>query len=111
MNLQLTLRLFPDYEEIAPEIRVRISELPVEEKIRDLRQNHLNCLLRVCARVCPQSIRVFGRIDSGSSCVHSVEKREILAKAALWSLSAATTAATLAFSRSQNEKVWRRLSF
>ena len=35
--LEITLEIFPDYENIHREIFVRIRELPVEDKLRDLR--------------------------------------------------------------------------
>jgi len=38
--------LFPDFQRISSEVHVRVSELPLEDKIRDLRQMHLNCLVR-----------------------------------------------------------------
>lgn len=41
--------MIPDYSDIHPEIHVRISELPVKEMIRDVRQIHLNALVKVCA--------------------------------------------------------------
>jgi DNA replication licensing factor MCM2 len=33
--------------QITTELHVRITELPISDKLRDLRQNHLNCLVRV----------------------------------------------------------------
>jgi DNA replication licensing factor MCM2 len=44
----VTLRLVPAYGELNEEIHVRIKDLPVKELIRDIRQNHLNALIRVC---------------------------------------------------------------
>ena len=38
---------YPNYEQIHPAIHVRISELPVHYTLRQLRQSHLNCLVRV----------------------------------------------------------------
>ena len=38
---------YPNYELIHPEIHVRISDLPVHYTLRQLRQSHLNCLVRV----------------------------------------------------------------
>lgn len=43
----LTLELFPLYHNIHTEIYVRIIDLPVEDKLRDLRKMHLNCLIKV----------------------------------------------------------------
>lgn len=33
--------------QITNELHVRITELPISDKLRDLRQSHLNCLVRV----------------------------------------------------------------
>ncbi len=38
---------YPNYEQIHPEIHVRISDMPVHYTLRSLRQSHLNCLVRV----------------------------------------------------------------
>ena len=38
---------YPEYETIHAEIHVRISDLPVQYTLRQLRQSHLNCLVRV----------------------------------------------------------------
>ena len=38
---------YPNYELIHPEIHVRIADLPVQYTLRQLRQSHLNCLVRV----------------------------------------------------------------
>jgi DNA replication licensing factor MCM2 len=38
--------MFPKYEAIAKEIHVRITELPLVEELRSLRQLHLNQLIR-----------------------------------------------------------------
>ena len=39
--------IYPDYtEQFHQEIYVRISELPVEDKLRELRQVHLNALIK-----------------------------------------------------------------
>ena len=45
--LEVTLLHYPNYEAIHPEIHVRISDLPVHYTLRQLRQSHLNCLVRV----------------------------------------------------------------
>lgn len=45
--MDVTLLHYPDYERIHSEIHVRISELPTQYTLRQLRQNHLNCLVRV----------------------------------------------------------------
>ena len=43
---EVVLSLFPNYDRIATQIHVRISELPLLEEIRSLRQLHLNQLIR-----------------------------------------------------------------
>ncbi|KAF2753764.1 MCM-domain-containing protein [Pseudovirgaria hyperparasitica] len=45
--MEVTLLHYPDYEQIHSEIHVRISDLPVQYTLRQLRQTHLNCLVRV----------------------------------------------------------------
>ena len=45
--LEVALYHYPDYERIHPELHVRITDLPVSYTLRQLRQSHLNCLLRV----------------------------------------------------------------
>ena len=41
------LKLYPSYGDIHPDVFVRIVDLPVEDAIRDIRQSHLNSLIRV----------------------------------------------------------------
>lgn len=50
-----TLLHYPDYERIHSEIHVRISDLPVHYTLRQLRQSHLNCLVRVSGVVTRRS--------------------------------------------------------
>jgi DNA replication licensing factor MCM2 len=45
--LDVTLYHYPDYERIHSELHVRMSDLPISLTLRQLRQNHLNSLLRV----------------------------------------------------------------
>ncbi|KAK7754807.1 MCM DNA helicase complex subunit [Diatrype stigma] len=45
--LDVVLLHYPDYERIRTEIHVRIYDLPVHYTLRQLRQSHLNCLVRV----------------------------------------------------------------
>ncbi|GMK57347.1 hypothetical protein CspeluHIS016_0401810 [Cutaneotrichosporon spelunceum] len=45
--LEAVLMYFPGYNNIHSEIHVRISDLPSELSLRDLRQDNLNCLVRV----------------------------------------------------------------
>ena len=43
---KVVLSIYPNYERIAADIKVRISELPLVEELRSLRQLHLNQLIR-----------------------------------------------------------------
>lgn len=43
----VVLETFPAYDKICPEVHVRISDLPVSDQIRDIRQMHLNALIKV----------------------------------------------------------------
>nr|WCZ58478.1 DNA replication licensing factor MCM2 [Andalucia godoyi] len=45
--IDVVLMSYPNYENIAPEIHVRLANLPVADSLRDIRQIHLNCLIRV----------------------------------------------------------------
>lgn len=51
----VVLGMFPQYERIAKEIHVRISDLPLVEEIRTLRQLHLNQLIRTSGVVTASS--------------------------------------------------------
>ena len=53
--LAFTLGLFDQYSPIRPSIRIRISEFPLEEQLRELRFLHLNCLVRVAGVVTRRS--------------------------------------------------------
>ena len=53
--MEVTLLHYPDYERIHSEIHVRISDLPVHYTLRQLRQAHLNCLVRVSGVVTRRS--------------------------------------------------------
>ncbi|KAI9787016.1 MAG: MCM DNA helicase complex subunit [Peltula sp. TS41687] len=44
---EVTLLHYPNYQQIHSEIHVRISDLPVHYTLRQLRQTHLGCLVRV----------------------------------------------------------------
>lgn len=46
-TMQVILQQFPEYQNIKSEIRVRITDLPTMDHLRDLRYNHLNALVRV----------------------------------------------------------------
>lgn len=43
---EVVLAMYPNYERIVKEIRIRVAELPLIEEIRSLRQLHLNQLIR-----------------------------------------------------------------
>ena len=45
--LDVILLYYPVYERIHPEVHVRITELPTSYTLRDLRQIHLDALVRV----------------------------------------------------------------
>ncbi|KAL1974146.1 hypothetical protein VTN31DRAFT_5706 [Thermomyces dupontii] len=45
--LEVTLFHYPQYADIHNEIHVRITDLPLCYSLRELRQSHLNCLVRV----------------------------------------------------------------
>jgi len=49
------LRLYPAYEGIHPEVFVRISDLPIVDQIRDIRQSHLNCMIKITGVVTRRS--------------------------------------------------------
>jgi len=51
----VVLSLYPQYERIASDIKVRISELPLVEELRSLRQLHLNQLIRTSGVVSSSS--------------------------------------------------------
>jgi DNA replication licensing factor MCM2 len=53
--MDVTLLHYPDYERIHSEIHVRVTDLPVQYTLRQLRQTHLNCLVRVSGVVTRRS--------------------------------------------------------
>lgn len=53
--MDVVLLHYPDYEQIHSEIHVRIFEVPVHHTLRQLRQSHLNCLVRVSGVVTRRS--------------------------------------------------------
>ena len=53
--MDTTLLHYPDYERIHAEIHVRITDLPVQYTLRQLRQSHLNCLVQVSGVVTRRS--------------------------------------------------------
>ena len=85
----LVSEIYPEYNLIHHEIYVRIGGLPVEDKLRELRQVHLNALIKfrgvVTKRtgVFPQYQQIFFRCECGDlkgPCFHSdhVEARREL---------------------------------
>ena len=53
--MDVVLLHYPDYERIHSEIHVRVFDLPVHYTLRQLRQSHLNCLVRVSGVVTRRS--------------------------------------------------------
>lgn len=53
--MEVVLLQYPDYERIHSEIHVRVSDVPVQYTLRQLRQSHLNCLVRVSGVVTRRS--------------------------------------------------------
>ncbi|KAJ3385595.1 MCM DNA helicase complex subunit [Lobulomyces angularis] len=49
--LEVVLDVFENYKNIKSEVHVRITDLPVKESLRELRQYHLNTLVRVAGVV------------------------------------------------------------
>merc|ERR1740117_1131200 len=45
--MDTVLEVYPDYHQIHNDIFVRVRDLPVEDKLRDLRQVHLNALIKI----------------------------------------------------------------
>jgi DNA replication licensing factor MCM2 len=44
-------QLFPHYESIKPDVHVRVTDLPLCDSLRDLRENQLGCLVKVAGVV------------------------------------------------------------
>ena len=63
--------VFPDYNKIHNEVYVRVRDLPVEDKLRDLRQIHLNALIKIRGVVTkrtgvfPELQKIFYRCSCG----------------------------------------------
>jgi len=47
--------MFPDYDKIHSRVHVRITDLPIQDSIRDLRQVHMGCLVKVAGVVTRRS--------------------------------------------------------
>jgi DNA replication licensing factor MCM2 len=71
--LEVTLELFSEYYLIHSTIYARIRDLPVEDKLRDLRQIHLNALIKIRGVVTkrtgvfPEYNKIFYRCTCGDS--------------------------------------------
>ncbi|KAL1595039.1 MCM DNA helicase complex subunit [Paraconiothyrium brasiliense] len=53
--MEVVVYHYPDYERIHSEIHVRITDIPIGLTLRQLRQSHLNCLVRVSGVVTRRS--------------------------------------------------------
>lgn len=53
--MEVVLSLFEEYDSIKSEIHVRLTDMPNIENIRDLRQVHLNKLIRIAGVVTRRS--------------------------------------------------------
>ena len=47
VGFELALEVYPRYNDIHKEIYIRVKDLPVEDKLRDLRQIHLNAMIKI----------------------------------------------------------------
>ena len=62
--------MFPDYDLIHPTVHVRVTDLPIEDPIRDLRQAHVGCLVKVAGVVTRRS-QVFPQLKACKyTCTH-----------------------------------------
>ena len=62
--------MFPDYDLIHQTVHVRITDLPIEDPIRDLRQAHVGCLVKVAGVVTRRS-QVFPQLKACKyTCTH-----------------------------------------
>lgn len=55
VSLSEVLHRFPDYNRIHEEVHARVTDLPVADSLRDIRQIHLNALIRVSGVVTRRS--------------------------------------------------------
>lgn len=68
---QLVEEIYPDYNTLHKEIFIRVGGLPVEDKLRELRQVHLNALIKFCGVVTkrtgvfPQYAEIYFRCECG----------------------------------------------
>lgn len=47
VGFELATEIYPRYYDIHKEIFIRVKDLPVEDKLRDLRQIHLNAMIKI----------------------------------------------------------------
>ncbi len=59
----LVMEMFPEYNKICPEVHVRITDLPINDSLRGLRQLHLNCFVKVSG-VVTRRTSVFPQLKS-----------------------------------------------
>ena len=68
---ELVHEVYPSYYKIHADIYVRVRDLPVEDKLRDLRQIHLNALIKIRGVVTkrtgvfPELQKIFYRCQCG----------------------------------------------
>lgn len=47
VGFDITLEIYPEYAKIHNAVFIRVKDLPVEDRLRDLRQIHLNALIKI----------------------------------------------------------------
>jgi DNA replication licensing factor MCM2 len=68
---EVVCELFPEYNEVHSDIFVRIKHMPIEDNLRDLRQNNLNSLIMIRGVVVkrtgvfPEMLKMFFRCKCG----------------------------------------------
>jgi DNA replication licensing factor MCM2 len=71
VGLDITLEIYPEYANIHTQVFIRVKDLPVEDKLRDLRQIHLNALIKIKGVVTkrtgvfPELAKIFFRCSCG----------------------------------------------
>ena len=62
--------MFPEYGNVSKHVHVRITDLPIEDPIRDLRQAHVGCLVKVSGVITRRS-QVFPQLQACKyTCTH-----------------------------------------
>ena len=75
VSYRVANKLYPGYYNIQSEIYVRISELPIQDQIRELRQKHLGKLIRVLGVITKRSA-VFSQLKTVVyMCIKCSEKK------------------------------------